>query len=154
MPPLHELFRAALPRLTAGSYRETSPPSDVYNCIAWAMTAADDDWWWPDLNGKHFWPPGVPREETIPAFVAAFATCGYTPCADGSLEPGVEKVVLYALGTTPTHAARQLALGWWTSKLGPNIDIEHDTPEAVAGGVYGAVVVFFARPLARREGAG
>ena len=52
------------------------------------------------------------------------------------------------MGDVPTHAARQLPNGWWTSKLGPSFDIEHATPEAVAGGVYGDPVLFLSRAIA------
>ncbi len=87
----------------------------------------------------------MPREESLPAFLAAFATLGYTPGISPLLEPDVEKVALYAVGTTPTHAARQLRTGMWISKLGPAIDIEHTTPDDVAGGVYGKVVAILHR---------
>jgi hypothetical protein len=50
---------------------------------------------------------------------------------------GREKVALYAVDAVPTHAARQLPNGWWTSKLGPNVDIEHADLSALADGVYG-----------------
>ena len=40
----------------------------------------------------------------------------------------------------PTHAARQLANGWWTSKLGPSFDIEHIDLNAIAGGEQRALV--------------
>jgi hypothetical protein len=35
--------------------------------------------------------------------------------------------------------------GKWTSKLGNEEDIEHDTPESVAGGLYGDVVLIMKR---------
>jgi hypothetical protein len=44
-----------------------------------------------------------------------------------------------------THAARQLPTGKWTSKLGKAEDIEHDSPDDVAGGIYGEVVLFMRR---------
>jgi hypothetical protein len=144
MPAFHEAVRAALPRLTPDNYRLSSPPSLVYNCIAWAA-GVTDAWWWP-IPGR-FWPAGSPREETLAAFLAVFATLGYSPCDKSELEPGLEKVALYAKGDTPTHAARQLASGQWTSKLGPNVDIEHATPDAVAGGVYGDVVAILGRKV-------
>ena len=122
MPTYHERLRHLLPRLTADNYRETSPATWKYNCIAWAVGTMDV-WWWP-LPGR-YWPEGVPREETVAAFFAALATVGFLPGATPDLEPDVEKVALYAIGVTPTHAARQLSNGWWTSKLGPAIDIEH-----------------------------
>jgi hypothetical protein len=51
----------------------------------------------------------------------------------------------YAVATTPTHAARQQANGWWTSKLGPSVVIEHRQPEDVGGGVYGEVIAVLSR---------
>jgi hypothetical protein len=142
MPPLHERFRLALPRLTVDNCHESSPATWIYNCIAWAA-GVTDTWWWP-VPGR-YWPFGVPREETITAFLALFATLGYTPVATHDLEADVEKIALYATDGTPTHAARQLPSGMWTSKLGPSIDIEHATPDAVAGGVYGEVVAILGR---------
>jgi hypothetical protein len=48
------------------------------------------------------------------------------------LEHGVEKVAIYVdCDGVPTHAARQLADGTWTSKLGEWEDIQHDTLEAM-----------------------
>lgn len=143
MPPFPEQVRTALPRLTPDNYRVTSPASWEYNCIAWAA-GVTDAWWWP-VPGR-FWPSEVPREESLAAFHAAFATLGYGPCLHAEREPGREKLVLYAVGDTPTHAARQLTNGLWTSKLGPSLDIEHTTPEVLAGGVYGEVVTILSRP--------
>jgi hypothetical protein len=145
MPAFHDLAGAALPGLTAENYRVTSPGSWEYNCIAWAV-GVTDAWWWP-VPGR-YWPPEVPREETIAAFLSAFALYGYTSSANAEIEAGAEKIVLYATGETPTHAARQLPGGWWTSKLGPNIDIEHATLDAIAGGVYGSVVAILRRQAA------
>jgi len=45
----------------------------------------------------------------------------------------------------PTHAARQLENGRWTSKLGELEDIEHDLHH-LASGAYGAVVQILKRP--------
>jgi hypothetical protein len=78
------------PDLVRTGYQVTSPPDAIYNCIAWAVghTSA---WWWPDLDGFDYWPPGVVREQTLAAFVQAFATVGYVPCLDGSLEPAAPR---------------------------------------------------------------
>src|SRR5258707_504293 len=54
-----------------------------------------------------------------------FTAVGYTVCDNDLLEPGYEKIALFALGGVPKHAARQLPTGQWTSKLGPMEDIEH-----------------------------
>lgn len=50
---------------------------------------------------------------------------------------------------TPTHAARQLPDGWWTSKLGRQIDIEHEL-SAIEGPAYGKVAILLARAAARQ----
>ena len=72
---------------------------------------------------------------------------------DAGLEAGFVKVALYASGLFYTHAARQLPNGKWTSKLGRGEDIEHDSPDDVAGGVYGAVVGVMKRRIASSGGA-
>lgn len=125
------------PSLTPNNHRTTSPPSDVYNCVAWAA-AKDDDWWEPGS----FWPyPINPREYEIRVLRDLFKFLGYQDCAmDSNRETGFEKVAVYGDGIEYTHAARQLANGKWTSKLGHGEDIEHDTPDDVAGGIYGEVV--------------
>ncbi len=140
--PIQDRF----PGLVGTSYRVSSPVTRDYNCIAWA--AGDTaHWWWPDIdpdNDAIFWPPSVPLEETLPAFAAAFATLGYAPCSREGPEPGFEKVALFARDGVPTHAARQLRDGRWTSKLGLREDIEHDL-HAVSGELYGTVVLVLKR---------
>jgi hypothetical protein len=140
---------ALFPRLHNSGYVLTSPRTRDYNCIAWAagdVTA----WWWPDPdpdNEAIFWPDGVPREETLAAFMAAFATLGYFPCDNADQEPGFEKVALFAgPDGVPTHAARQLPSGRWTSKLGFLEDIEHALHD-VSGEHYGAVIQLLKRPI-------
>jgi hypothetical protein len=76
--------------------------------------------------------------------VATFTTLGYVPCSGEGPEPGFEKVALFARDGVPTHAARQLLNGRWTSKLGLREDIEHDL-HAVSGELYGSVVLFLKR---------
>lgn len=134
------------PKLKPSGYKLTSLRTPQYNCIAWA--AGDSaNFWWPDPPG--YWPPGVPRQRTMAAFIAAYATVGYAPCADGTLEIGFERVALYADGNgLPTHAARQLVNGRWTSKLGKLEDIEHELV-GVEGDSYGTVAQYLRRPLKR-----
>lgn len=133
------------PRLTADNNQITRPRDRLYNCIAWA--AGDTTrFWWPDEWGQSFWPPGVPREETMAAFVLAYETEGYKSCLDGTLENRREKIAIYTLDGKPKHAARQLDDGQWTSKLGRYEDIRHATLDAIEGPVYGTVVMFMERP--------
>ncbi len=49
------------------------------------------------------------------------------------------------------HVARQLKEGMWTSKLGPDEDIEHNTLDALEGELYGAVTQVLKRPLTTRS---
>ena len=94
-----------------------------------------------------YWPPGVPNELSIAAVVAALGTVGYAPCPDGEPEVGAEKAAVYAREEVPTHVARQLPGGRWSSKLGRDRVVSHAIPGGVEGSVYGAVVAFLRRPL-------
>lgn len=137
-----DVLAQLFPGLQHSAYQRTSPPTRDYNCIAWA--AGDTKrWWWPDDDpddDSRYWPDGIPREETIAAFLAAFAFLGYVPCEEESAEEGVEKVALFATAEgEPTHAARQLLVGRWTSKLGELDDIEHNLHD-ISGDLYGTVV--------------
>ena len=143
MSAFHERLRESLPRLTADNYRLTSAASWEYNCAAWAA-GATDAWWWP-VAGR-YWPPGATREETLSSFVEAYSLLGYAPCLTADWESNLGKIAIYAVGAVPTHVARQMPSGWWTSKLGPSVDIEHTTPDAVGGGVYGEVAAILSRP--------
>jgi len=86
------------------------------------------------------------------AFVKAFEAKGYALCYSSAQEAGIEKVAIYGItnpadGTTiPTHAARQLESGKWTSKLGPFEDVSHNAAEDVNGPAYGRAIYFMSRP--------
>jgi hypothetical protein len=136
-------MKLAFPLLESEGFAETSPASPDYKCIAWTAGRTDVAWW-PDPQGVGYWPPSAPRSETLEAFCRAFESIGYAPCADGAPESGFEKIALYAQEGRPKHAARQLADGSWTSKLGKHIDITH-TLRGVEGPVYGQVHSFVKR---------
>jgi hypothetical protein len=79
--------------------------------------------------------------------VAAFTSLGYTVCEGEEPESGYEKIALFADGDgRPTHAARQLPNGRWSSKLGKAEDIEHGLRD-LEGTLYGEVVFLMKRPL-------
>ncbi|MCA1994470.1 MAG: hypothetical protein LDL41_20850 [Coleofasciculus sp. S288] len=126
------------PNLSRTDYQVTSPKSQEYNCFSWA--AEDTERWWQPIPGDQFyWPDGVPQEETLDAYIQAFGTLGYEPCDDEQLESGYEKIAIYVVSNgIPTHAARQLANGKWTSKLGWLEDIEHEL-DGLIGDRYGVV---------------
>jgi hypothetical protein len=119
-----------------------------YNCIAWAA-GKQDKFWWPYDEPGYWWPDGLPKqdvnEETVDHFIHAFATVDYKVCRNGKLSRRYEKIALYVdANDRPTHAARLLPSGVWSSKLGEDEDIEHKTLECLGGG-YGRVKVFLKR---------
>ena len=135
------------PNLHSGNYRDTSPADRVYNCIAWAA-GVNDLWWEPVQNAtsKQFWPASAPRDDKLTSLILAYESVGFVICADDTTEGGIEKIALYADGGAYTHAApRQLETGKWTTKIGVDEDIEHDTLEDVAGPAYGHVATFMKR---------
>ena len=129
------------PNLAQFPYAEKSPASTWYNCVAWAA-GKTDEWWDPNW----YWPESVPREATMAAWIKVFEALGFSICEEFELEPGYEKVAIYARGSEPKHVARQLPSGQWTSKLGSDVDIEH-TLEGLEGVVYGTVVCILKRRI-------
>lgn len=144
------VFREShFPNLTRDAYHVTSEETSTYNCIAHAAGVSDAPWWPTEAVGVH-WPEGLFRTETLDAFVVAYEQLGYELCSSAELEEGFEKIALYvdSMGE-PSHAARQLPHGSWTSKLGEWEDIEHRTLEALEGDQgrgYGKVVRLLKRP--------
>lgn len=131
------------PQLTETDYTITSPETPEYNCIAWA--ACDSEaWWWPDPFNIAFWPSDIPREETLEAFIKAYNALRYVLCNTHDYEEGFEKIALYEKNGKPSHAARQLNNGRWTSKLGKLEDIEH-TLEGLYGQEYGSLAIVMKR---------
>jgi hypothetical protein len=133
------------PNLINSAYSITSPASVEYNCIAWA-SGDTERYWWPDSNNIGYWPDDVPREETLKAFIAVYEILGYTVCLNAGYEEGFEKAAIYVDSNgKPTHAARQLNSGRWTSKLGKLEDIEHNTLNNLSGSQYGTVAIIMKR---------
>ncbi len=145
-------MRAALarifPRLESALYEVSSPQDAKYNCVAWATGPAEvRRRWWPAPSPFYYWPV-EPREETVAGFIRAFGQLGYAVCDTGDLETGYERLAVYSdEAGTPTHMARQLPSGHWTSKLGELEDTEHVTLDQLSGLDYGRVVQFLKRKL-------
>jgi hypothetical protein len=91
-----------------------------------------------------YW-PGGPAEDTLQDWIDAYATLGYQVVDSAALESESEKVAIYADGEFPLHVARQLPNGYWTSKLGPREDVEHEL-DGLVGREYGRVAVILSRP--------
>ncbi|MBI4389802.1 MAG: hypothetical protein HY580_06435 [Nitrospinae bacterium] len=135
-------FEESFPNLkkNPANYRITSEATRSYNCIAWA-SGETHRWWWPDPDDQYYyWPSDLPREQTLSVFIRAYEGLGYALCSNFELEKDYLKVAIFAdKDGNPTHAARQLANGRWTSKLGKDVDIEHEL-NGVEGPVYGTAV--------------
>ena len=139
-----------LPGLAQYGHIKTSDKTPAYNCIAWA-DYDQTNWWWPfgpspeNFRKNAFW-PGTMDADTIASFVEAFEIRGFARCnaIDTSFQDGVEKIAIYARGMKATHAARQLADGRWTHKLGQDIDVTASL-KAVEGAQYGNVAVIMQR---------
>lgn len=140
-----ERIESVFPHIVDSGYSISSPESSEYNCIAWAAEDTEK-FWWPDNLNISYWPLEIPREETTEAFVRAFEMLGYSCCEDASCEEGYEKIAIYADSSSkPTHMARQLNSGHWTSKLGELEDVEHDL-DAFKNSDYGDVHMIMKRP--------
>lgn len=143
---MKEYLEVFFPGLAISGYEITSEASTVYNCIAWA--AGDDSNWW-DWHPFAFWPEFAPHSLDVEALVQVFAGLGYSICDDAGLETGYQKVAVYAIDGRWEHAARQMANGQWTSKLGEFEDIVHPSPDDLTGELYGEVYCVMRRPLQR-----
>jgi hypothetical protein len=133
------LLENAFPRLRQTGYTITSPATEDYNCVAWAAKE-NDRWWWPDPMGMGYWPQNAPREVTLDAFLTTFSIVGFEICSGDLLEPGFEKIAIYVdAHGEPTHVARQLGSGQWTSKLGKSVDIEHAFDSLDNSKLYGSI---------------
>lgn len=156
-PSEEAVLLSAFENLTADNFQITSARDRKYNCIAWAAEESNVNWWpLPELlNGSPvggvYWPEGVGLDVTLPNFIRAFRRIGYRECDHGELEDGFEKIVLFVDASgIPTHAARQLQDGKWTSKLGKLNDISHDTAECAGGTEYGQPHQYMRRSVRER----
>jgi hypothetical protein len=125
---------------------DLSSATGSYNCIAWAA-AESTARWDPDPWFQDYWPDGVPRVNTIAAVIAAYRTVGFEVCNTAAPEVGMEKIAIYTLAGDPTHAARLLPNGNWTSKLGDFEDIQHVNLYCLQGPLYGIPHTYMKRPV-------
>jgi hypothetical protein len=145
-----ERIKIAFSNLKDGEFEFTSPFDSKYNCIAHAAEKNDIWWWSVDkalVGNDVFWFNNVADEPMVENFIAAFSKLDYEPCDNSELEKDFEKVAIYvstkdelhAPKGSVTHMARQLSNGNRTSKLGEDIDISHNTLQAIEGNTYGVV---------------
>lgn len=151
-PPDEERAIDAFPELV-GNYRKTSEETYRYNCLAWALGI---NWTWFQHDARcagYYWPPGIDREWNEATIRKIFALHGFREEAlSRELEADYEKVAFYVDGGgEPSHFARQLANGNWTSKLGDLIDVEHTNLECLEGkDQYGSVSFILKRKISEK----
>lgn len=124
--PLTQKEQRQFPNLSQSNHDKTSERDPAYNCIAWVV-GRTNEYWQPPCLGFSGWDPGPPRvffnwpsgndDLTVQTLVALYAAEGYQPCTDASLEPGIEKIAIYADGGEWQHAALQLPDGRFVRKL-------------------------------------
>lgn len=151
-----EAEASAVARLLNGAdpndYRLASRACPDYNCLAWALADQARNWQPRPMmmrDGAH-WPPGIPMRTDLATLRQLLGVWGFERAVDGTLDNDLVKVALYDDRDQPgrwSHVARQLADGWWASKLGRLADIEHRTVHVLEP-LYGPVVGFLARPRA------
>lgn len=129
----------ALPNSFVEPLVVASSATGNYNCIAWALEDTTH-FYWTGPEEFFYWESDLVREETIDCFVQLFARYGYNICNNALKERGFTKIALFAKDNVPTHAARQLPNGLWTSKLGILEDVEHSL-FAISDGIYGSVAL-------------
>jgi hypothetical protein len=146
-PEARRKLEALFPRLADTGYEITSDQKPDYNCIAYAA-GVDTVNWEPTIRDfAHAWPNTGDQDQSIDNLIRAYATIGYAPCDDGSLEAGIEKIAIYGRARGEyTHAAIQRENGSWASKIGALQDIEHVALEGLDRPDYGEVKCFLARP--------
>lgn len=134
----------AFPGLRGTAWAIKSRYTKRYNCLAWAAREKHRRW---DTSNA-YWPAGVSRLSGFAYLVGAFQAEGFSVCnksACQKYDQNYDSIVLYQLNVRGTHAARLLHNGMWSSKLGDAEDIQHQTPEAVGGTIYGQPSVYMKR---------
>src|SRR5437763_1887828 len=83
------------PRLQGTDWRQTSDPDVRYNCLAWSGARDQVHWWQTGREGGRYWPPGVPDEDSVEAWLRIFKNQLFEECEGTDYEAGWEKVAIY-----------------------------------------------------------
>jgi hypothetical protein len=129
-------------------YSKTSERASKYNCVSYVANDYTRPWWpvpYPNEPG-YYWPiENSDGDESLNEFVEGFESLGYKICENGELEENYTKIVIYIdENDMPSHMAKQLENGKWSSKCGTLEDIEHDLDALCGshGDGYGRVASF------------
>jgi hypothetical protein len=127
-------LNSKFPKLVTGSFVPISKATGRYNCLGFA--AGDERHWWQgEMNGGRFyWPPGLSRVTTVETVSQIFIPRGFQLTDNHAIEPGYEKVAIYASVDTFefSHIARSDGIVW-KSKLGSGQDIDHYSLSVLEG---------------------
>ena len=137
-------LNVSFPNLRNEGFIVIDPPSDLYNCIAYA--AEDRSRWW-DHTPRRYWPSYATRSKRIESLQEVFNGLGFQECEDDSVEPGYQKIALYEDQGAWEHASVQMPNGAWRSKMGEGPVIEHRSPSSLSGGPYGNATVYMRRTI-------
>lgn len=144
---LEEASRAQIeerfPNLSKSNYRILAPVNSEYNSIAFA--AGDSSRWWSPK--REYWPEGQPKSMSLNTIINLYTSLGFQLCGTADFEPGIEKIAIFqGQDGEVTHVSKQMESGKWQSKMGARELIEHDTLDALAGGLYGDVTQILCKP--------
>lgn len=145
-----EFIEDRFPALRGTPWKIKSRKTKRYNCLAWAAREKHRRW---DFAKGAYWPPGVKKAMGIAYLVGAFQAEGFSVCNENdcqTYDSTADSIVVYERNRIGTHAARLLANGMWSSKLGDIEDVEHQTPEALSGDRYGYPRVYMKRKRVQR----
>jgi hypothetical protein len=128
-------LRSKFPYLRTDDYCITGPANTTYNCFAWSM-GDTSKWLESEVDSLYGNKNGTLE---LSDFDDMYANQGLKPVTDAT--PANPEIVLYAKGTTPTHAARNTgaACGGFESKLGSSVRIAHYPDQLEGGTVYGDI---------------
>jgi hypothetical protein len=141
MIPSH--LERRFPKLAADGGRKTSEAEPQYNCLSWSAKRTKKYRLEPKpVDPWDYWPKGVPNDYSLESFIVLFEKSGYERCEklDTTFSVFNKKVAIYAafgIYNQPrwefTHVSDELHSGVWTSKLGYEEDIQHNTPQSLGG---------------------
>ena len=79
-----DLLVKAFPNLRYEGCNVVEPPSERYNCIAYA--GGDTSRWW-DHNQRNYWPAYATRSNSIDSLIEVFIGIRFEICDDSRAEP-------------------------------------------------------------------
>ena len=115
-----------------------------YNCLAYAF-GDQSQWWEPDRPGC-YWPPGFPKDITVPTVESIIRVHGYTVEVDFNSTPKTAAVAIYSKDNEWTHFAKFFD-GQWRCKLGEGHDISGMLLQDIEGTYYGNLFKVLSRPV-------